>query len=139
MTHHQLRAARALLVLQQEVLAKLANVGITSLRRFENGNGVGQAIVDALEAAIEQEGAILVASGTTVDGVPSGGGVVLRLDADLPEGTLARIAALNLTSDEAAASLSPTRRSSTGRRARVPVPPGLRKKADDDGQGSPSG
>lgn len=125
MTRNQLRAARALLVLQQEVLAKEAKVGITALRRFESGNGIAQESLEALQKVIEHQGVILVEPGTSVRGVEAGEGVVLKVK--LPAETQARLDAFKLTSEQAAEGLSPERRRSTGRRARVPLPPGLRK------------
>ena len=135
MTRHQLRAARTLLVLQQEVLAKEAEVGITALRRFENGNDIAQGALEALQRVVEAQGVILIAPGTEVGGVTTGEGVVLK--AQLPGDTQARLDAFKLTSDQAAASLSPERRGSTGRRARVPLPPGLRKKREAVEQDDP--
>lgn len=135
MTRHQLRAARALLVLQQEMLARKAGVGITTLRLFENGNAVGPKIVARLQAAVVAEGAVLVAEGAAVDGAASGEGVVLLPREELPRETRERIEAFEMTSEDAA-TLNP--KEGIGRRARVPLPEGVRKdyraKSRDDGE-----
>lgn len=122
MTRHQLRAARALLVLGQEVLAAKAGVGVATIRRFENGVDVAASTVDALRDALETEGAVLVPSGTVVAGREVGGGVLMRREAELPDHTRERLAALDLTPVEAAAKFSPGR-VGRGRRKRAPSPP----------------
>ena len=132
MTRHQLRAARALLVLQQEVLAEKAGVGVVTVRRFENGNVVGEQLVAALQRVIEDEGAVLVEAGATVDGEVVGAGVVLKVEAALSDGFKERRAAIDQTSKKAAEALPPGARDSVGRRSRVPAPSTLlrRKKAE---------
>ena len=119
MTRRQLRAARALLVLRQELLAEKARIGVATLRRYENGNAVGQEIVEALQGAIEKQGVVFVAAGDVVDGRVVGGGVFLKVDRELPSDTLERLAALDRTSEEAEELLPPDARGKVGRRSRV--------------------
>ncbi len=119
LTPQQLRAARALLFLQQEMLAHEAKIGITTLRLFENGNRVGQDIVDRLRLAIEEQGAVLVQAGTVVDGVATGGGVLLKNRNTLPKETEERLKSFEMNSSDAAPSSS--KASGVGRRARTPI------------------
>lgn len=92
LTRDQLRAARALLHLQQDVLADMARVGVATIRRFEGGRDIGHLHVDALRRAVVEAGAVLVDGGTEM---ALGGmtGVLLRPEGQLPEETRARIAA----------------------------------------------
>lgn len=56
-TARQIRAARGLLGLTQEDLAKQANVGYTSLRRIESGRGDPRvSTLKALQSALEAQG-----------------------------------------------------------------------------------
>lgn len=91
-TRHQLRAARALLALNQEALAVIAEVGITTIRKYENGHEVEPGTVRKLLEAVEAEGAVIVPEGTLIDGEASGAGVALRPAATLPRHTRARLA-----------------------------------------------
>lgn len=124
LSRHQLRAARALLLLRQELLADLADVGVASIRRFENGRDVDERVVEALRLALEAEGAVLVQPGTELGGRRVGIGVVLRPDQELPASTRERLAALDATPEQAAESLPQRRTGRTGKRARIPYPPG---------------
>ena len=90
LTRDQVRAARMLLHLQQDQLAKLATVGIATIKRFETGNGIREPQAKALRRALEKAGAILLDGGDP-PGVPTGIGVALK--PALPRPTLARIAA----------------------------------------------
>lgn len=123
MSRHQLRAARALLLLRQEVLAELAHVGVASIRRFENGIDITSDVVEALRVALEAEGVILLAPGTTVDGFGIGLGVALQPEAKLPVSTRTRLAAIDASPDQAALSLSFEKAGKVGRRTRSPYEP----------------
>ncbi len=91
MTSDQLRAARILLHLDQRQLAAMALVGVSSVRRFEGGEEIGALQRDAMRRAIEEAGAILLASGQDVDGRAIEAGVALRRRGDLPEATRERL------------------------------------------------
>lgn len=79
MTAAQLRAARALLGIDQKKLAELAGVSVPTIRRMEASAGNVRGIVDSLTKvieALERAGVVLIA-----EGVPSpdgGRGVRLR-------------------------------------------------------------
>ena len=88
----QLRAARMLLHLSQDQLARLATVGVATLRRFEGGQDIGPLHLDALRRAVEDAGAILLAGDPGSAGGGRGVGVALRIESELPEATRARIA-----------------------------------------------
>ena len=95
LTRDQLRAARVLLHLRQDQLAEIAMVGVATIRRFEGGQEIGPLHLDALRRAIEDAGAILISGGVS-GGLPREGrregvGVVLRIEADLPEETRKRL------------------------------------------------
>ncbi len=122
MSRHQLRAARALLLLRQELLADLADVGVASIRRFENGRDVDEQVVEALRIALEAEGAVLVHPGSAIGGRRVGFGVALRPDRDLPASTRERLAALDATPEQAEG-LSRSRVGRPGKRARIRYPP----------------
>lgn len=119
MSRHQLRAARALVLLRQEALADLAGVGVATIRRFENGSDISRENLAALRAAIEAEGAVLVDAGI-VEGRQVGLGVFLPPTADLPASTRVRLEALDMTPEQAAVDLPPERADKVGRRSRIP-------------------
>lgn len=121
-TRHQIRAARALLALQQEALCHEADVGVASLRRFENGNEVGEDVVAAILTELERQGAVLIPAGTVVDGREVGGGVALKPWGALHADAKARLQRLNQSSTIAAAKASEPKRDGVGRRTRTPVP-----------------
>ncbi len=77
MTGDEIRAARALLGIDQCSLAGLAQVSLSTLKRVERGASVGSAMVDDLRRALEREGVVVVPPGTLVMGRPVEGGVVL--------------------------------------------------------------
>lgn len=76
-TAEQLRAARALLKMEQRALAQQANVNIQTLKRYEGGSGVLSGNYQYIEALI----AVLTAAGVQFlenGQVASGPGVALR-------------------------------------------------------------
>lgn len=93
LTRDQLRAARALLHLQQDVLADMARVGVATIRRFEGGRDIGHLHLEALRNAVVGAGAILIDEGTATSVGGGMTGVLLRPADQLPEDTRARIAA----------------------------------------------
>ena len=65
-TPEQIRAARALLRIEQNDLARSAHVSITTIRRIEAENGavrVAEATIDEIRKALEAEGAEFIANG----------------------------------------------------------------------------
>jgi transcriptional regulator with XRE-family HTH domain len=65
-TSEQIRAARALLRIEQDDLARRAHVSITTIRRIEAENGairVADATVDEIRKALEAAGAEFIADG----------------------------------------------------------------------------
>jgi len=91
MTSDQLRAARILLHLDQRQLAAMALVGVASVRRFEGGEEIGALQREAMRRAVEDAGAILLASGQNVDGRAIEAGVALRRREELPADTRDRL------------------------------------------------
>ncbi|WP_024896882.1 helix-turn-helix domain-containing protein [Brucella rhizosphaerae] len=76
-TAEQLRAARALLKMEQRALAELASVNIQTLKRYEGGSGVLSGNYQNIEALIN----VLTQAGVQFleDGqVASGAGVALK-------------------------------------------------------------
>jgi predicted transcriptional regulator len=67
----QMRAARALLDLDQRELAKLAGLSLPTIQRMESSPGSVRAVVDSLERVVEA----LAARGVELiaDGAPSAG------------------------------------------------------------------
>lgn len=90
LTRDQLRAARVLLHMRQEVLAEATGVGLATIRRFEGGRDIGRLHLTALRNAVVEAGAVLMDGGGAGAGMT---GVLLRPEAELPEATLERIAA----------------------------------------------
>lgn len=82
----QMRAARALLGLDQRTLAALAGVSLPTIQRMESSDGQVRGNVDSLVKvidALEQAGVVLIAEGTVSD---SGGrGVRLKQTQAPPE------------------------------------------------------
>ena len=79
-TAAQLRAARALLGLDQRHLAELASLSVPTIQRMEASEGVIRGNVDSLvklTAALEAAGIALIGEGT----VSQGGGRGVRLKA----------------------------------------------------------
>ncbi|MHB1217920.1 MAG: helix-turn-helix domain-containing protein [Alphaproteobacteria bacterium] len=78
-TATQLRAARALIDIDQRELAELASLSVPTIQRMEASNGVVRGNVDSLMklvAALEEAGIELINEGTTSAG--GGRGVRLR-------------------------------------------------------------
>ena len=79
MTSGQLRAARALLGMEQKQLARLADVSLPTIQRMEAGDGVVRGTVETLTKVIEalaQAGVDLVGDNARSEG--GGRGVRLR-------------------------------------------------------------
>lgn len=55
-SYQQCRAGRALLGWSAEDLAREANVGVATVRRYETGNDARQSSIDAMRAALEAAG-----------------------------------------------------------------------------------
>lgn len=78
LTPNQLRAARALLGIDQRTLAELAGVSVPTIQRMEASDGYVRGVVDTLTkviAALEREGIELIRE----DSVSTGGGRGVRL------------------------------------------------------------
>lgn len=84
-TSGQMRAARALLGIDQRELARLTGVSLPTIRRMEASGGVVRGVVDTLMKVIEgldQAGIVLIG-----DAAPSaGGGRGVRLKDAKPPG-----------------------------------------------------
>lgn len=84
LTSNQLRAARALLGIDQRRLAELAGVSLPTIQRMETSDGYVRGVVDTLTkviAALEHEGVELISENTV--STAGGRGVRLR-DATKP-------------------------------------------------------
>ncbi|HWA61967.1 MAG TPA: helix-turn-helix transcriptional regulator [Caulobacteraceae bacterium] len=78
LTPNQLRAARALLGIDQRTLAELAGVSLPTIQRMESSDGYVRGVVDTLTkvvAALEREGVELIGE----NGISTGGGRGVRL------------------------------------------------------------
>lgn len=70
-TGAQMKAARALLGVDQRELARLAGVSLPTIQRMEASDGVVRAVVDSLEKvvnAINEAGVELIANGARSEG-----------------------------------------------------------------------
>lgn len=77
-TGAQMKAARALLGIDQKELARLAGVSVPTIQRMESSDGIVRAVVDSLEKvvnAINEAGVELIPAGARSEG--SGRGVRL--------------------------------------------------------------
>ena len=87
MTAPQLRAARALLGIDQRKLAELSGVSVPTIQRMEASSGNVRGIVESLTKvieALEQAGVVLIAEGAPS---PDGGrGVRLRSTSETGNG-----------------------------------------------------
>jgi transcriptional regulator with XRE-family HTH domain len=84
-TAQQLRAARALLGIDQRQLAELSNLSVPTIQRMEASDGVIRGNVDSLMklvSALDSAGIELIGEGA----VSSGGGRGLRLKAPRTDG-----------------------------------------------------
>ncbi len=73
LTAEQLRAARALVKMEQRALAERAGVNVQTLKRYEGGSGPltgNHQNVSALIAALEAAGVLFLDDGQQVDGGP---------------------------------------------------------------------
>ncbi len=78
-TSGQMRAARALLGIDQRTLAARAGLSLPTIQRMEGSDGVVRGVVDSLvklSAALEAMGVELIAEGAVSE--PGGRGVRLR-------------------------------------------------------------
>ena len=83
MTSGQLRAARAILGLDQKALAALAGVSLPTVQRMEASDGVVRGTVETLTKvveALERAGVVLIGDGARSSG--GGRGVRLRSPPD---------------------------------------------------------
>lgn len=74
-TGSQMKAARALLGLDQKDLARLAGLSLPTIQRMEASPGVVRAVVDSLEKvsnALTTEGVELIAAGSRSEGAGRG-------------------------------------------------------------------
>jgi predicted transcriptional regulator len=83
-TSAQMRAARALLGIDQKALAERAGLSVPTIQRMEASNGTVRGVVDSLTRVVEAldaAGIELIAEGA----VSAGGGRGVRLRAAVPE------------------------------------------------------
>jgi len=76
-----MKAARALLGIDQKELARLANVSLPTIQRMEASDGIVRAVVDSLEKvanAFNEAGVELIASGARSDGAGRGVRLIAR-------------------------------------------------------------
>lgn len=78
MTPVQLRAARLMLGMTQDDLARAAKVSRASVNRHESGTGVGEGQTLLMRRALEDAGIVFLADGTVVEGMAVYDGVGLR-------------------------------------------------------------
>ncbi len=127
LTSDQLRAARVLLHLRQDQLAKIATVGVATVRRFEGGKGIGRLHLDALRKAVEEAGAILLDADDGPNGTSRGLGVRLLALDDLPGPTRSRIEGIPSHVDEPDPAASAVSRAARIDAAVPDVPPSRRR------------
>lgn len=85
LTPNQLRAARALLGIDQRTLADLAGVSLPTIQRMEASTGIVRGMIDSLVkvvAALEREGIELIGENAISSG--QGRGVRLREAPNVP-------------------------------------------------------
>ena len=86
-TRDQIRAARMLLNISQDELSKAAGVGVATVRRFELGQNIRGAQLQAILRALLDAGVLVIEDGAMVDGVEVSIGVALAKSArGLPAG-----------------------------------------------------
>ena len=74
-TGAQMKAARALLGLEQKELARLSSVSLPTIQRMESSDGIVRAVVDSLEKvvnALNEAGVELIGSGARSEGTGRG-------------------------------------------------------------------
>ena len=74
-TGAQMKAARALLGIDQKELARLSGVSLPTIQRMEASDGIVRAVVDSLDNgvnAINDAGVELIAGGTRSEGTGRG-------------------------------------------------------------------
>lgn len=74
-TGAQMKAARALLGLDQKELARLSSVSLPTIQRMESSDGIVRAVVDSLEKvvnALNEAGVELIGSGARSEGTGRG-------------------------------------------------------------------
>lgn len=74
-TGAQMKAARALLGIDQKELARLASVSLPTIQRMESSDGIVRAVVDSLEKvanALNDAGVELIANGARSEGAGRG-------------------------------------------------------------------
>lgn len=74
-TGAQMKAARALLGIDQKELARLSSVSLPTIQRMESSNGIVRAVVDSLEKvvnALNEAGVELIGSGARSEGTGRG-------------------------------------------------------------------
>jgi len=84
-TSAQMRAARALLGIDQKTLAEMAGLSVPTIQRMESGGGDVRGVVDSLTRvvrALEHAGIELIAEGAT--SAAGGRGVRLRHPSNPP-------------------------------------------------------
>jgi predicted transcriptional regulator len=74
-TGAQMKAARALLGIDQKELARLSSVSLPTIQRMESSDGIVRAVVDSLEKvvnALNEAGVELIGSGARSEGMGRG-------------------------------------------------------------------
>ncbi len=79
MTSNDLKAARALLGIDQATLAADSLVSVATIRRFEGGRPISGLHRDAVRRTVERAGAVFLPPGLVVEGHAIEGGVARRL------------------------------------------------------------
>ncbi|WP_106751885.1 helix-turn-helix domain-containing protein [Pannonibacter carbonis] len=79
LTSAQLKAARALLGIDQKTLAEMAGVSVPTIQRMEASNGTVRGVIETLTRVVEAlEGAGIELIGDNVASLSGGRGVRLR-------------------------------------------------------------